>query len=236
MPPLSPITSSPILQSLDGKGAFTNVSRLKGTIAYWDGQQRIEAQDKEAILVFQQEAQRGNTLAQLYLAQSYGSGRAIKQDIGQAKALFMYILNNKQGKDPSLLIKACTQLGQLYINTPGPEDEIQRGMALLATAAEWGDTTAQTIVGESYLFGYHGLVKDEQKAMILLTAAADKGDPFAQAWVGEGYAFGYYGLAKNEALGISLLTSSAHSGVLHAQTLLAILGVNYLFGSPFPLP
>lgn len=115
---------------------------------------------------------------------------------------------------------------RLLANHDSPEDRA-KGLAMLISAAEGGDTVAQHNLGNFYYNGWAGFAKDKTEAFRWFSRAAELGDVFAQNQIGVMLLNGE-GTEKDPAKAFELVTkaefstSDAHYG----------LGTMYLDGVP----
>jgi TPR repeat protein len=113
-----------------------------------------------------------------------------------------------------------TALGAGYLDGTLPGGDRERGLRSLERSAARGDDNARTKLGNTYLFGEHGLPVQLEKGEELLKTAADNGHAGAMAGLGRAYLDGTLG-ERRPAEGARMLYHAARSGHPTARYVLA---------------
>lgn len=108
--------------------------------------------------------------------------KSVENMTGQMGAIQEMISNLEAEKSP----RALAQIGFLYRQGIGVEQNINKALQFFISAASEGDRFAEYNLGYLYSKGL-GLEQNAQKAMTYYMKAAEKGDPFAQNNLGSAY-------------------------------------------------
>lgn len=129
----------------------------------------------------QKAADLNSELGYIMMASCYNNGFGC--DMSKNK---FYYWMEKAGESGSVGAQWC--LATNYIE----EENFQKVAYWAEKAVEAGLADAQTILGQMYLYGNHGIKKDEQKGLMWLQMAADQNDILAQVTLGLEYGNEYF--------------------------------------------
>ncbi|OHS99120.1 hypothetical protein TRFO_34522 [Tritrichomonas foetus] len=119
-----------------------------------------------------EEAEKGKTISQFYLARLYESGQGFPIDLQQA---FLWYSRAAYGGNHS----AQFNIGQMYMNGKGVEQDYYRAFEIFLYLAKKGDNTAQLKVSTMYKEG-KGVFQDDKMSFYWLNEAAINGSSDAQ--------------------------------------------------------
>ena len=169
----------------------------------------VEEDDRMAIEWYRKSAKQGNAKAQIKLGQSYHNG--VKATKSKQEATKWYKKAAKQGNQIaqhalfSIYQKAAARqcddsiaeynLGKMYYNGWGIDQNYNKAFGYFEKAAEKGDLEAQFNLGVMYQHG-EGAAKDDLKAVEWYEKAADQRHATAQFMLGGMYETGE-GIEKN---------------------------------------
>lgn len=111
---------------------------------------------------------------------------------------------------------AEAMLARCYLSGTGVDKNTEIGLIWALKAAQHGNSSAQGMVGISYLYGFASLSKNQEEAVKWLTLSANKGFAPAQRALSECYIKGN-GVAKNEKIAVEYLSQAAIGGDDEAQ-------------------
>jgi len=114
----------------------------------------------------------------------YGLASAAKNEEDFETALEHYNKVVEDGTEPLYIAGAMGNLGYMYANGEGVEQDYAKAIEWYTKAADSGNTTAMYNIGYMYMYG-EGVEQDGTKAIEWYTKAADLGDSDAM------YNFGY---------------------------------------------
>jgi len=125
------------------------------------------------------EAEAGDAEALSALGFCYANGKGVPADEAIARSYF-----EKASEKGS--VTASGNLGLFLIRGRGGDQDLDRGVTLMTTAAEGGNLQARLLLGEVFYFGLHqtDAKPDYQKAYAHLIVAAEAGNPSAQNMIG----------------------------------------------------
>lgn len=126
----------------------------------------VEKNISEAIKWFYAAAQKGNSNAQLMLANCYLNEESIRD---YSKAFRWFCISAIQGND-----KAQLRLAQMYFHGKYVDSNYEESAKWSALAAQNGNPQAQYVLGVLYYTG-RGVIKDYYKAFELFCKAEDQG-------------------------------------------------------------
>ena len=153
-------------------------------------------------------AEKGDALAQLYVAQDYANGLGVDRD--PEKAAEWYAKAARQG-----LASAQDALGMAYEKGTGVAQDPEKAAELYREAAGQGYAMAQFHLGKLYEDG-RGVARDFAAAADLYRKAAEQGSKEAQCNLGVLYRDGT-GVELDPAKAVELLSKSAAQGYKYAQ-------------------
>lgn len=194
-------------------------------LCYRDGR-GIEKDDGEMVKWLRKSVSHSCSATEFILGQCYETGRGVAKD--EKIALEWYKKAASHGN-----IEACSLLGRKYLEwaIQGKNiflDELEEAIKWLETAANGGDTVAETQLGLCYLEG-KGVKKNVDKAFQLFRKAADSGNAEAMFRLGVCYCDGE-GVIANAKNGFSWIEKAANKGHVRAQ---GMLGTCYENGIVF---
>ena len=146
------------------------------------GREGHERDEREAMRIYGDLAERGDKIAQTNLATMYAQGRGAKTDYREAAN--WYRKAAQQGWAPAQHI-----LGGLYANGRGVERDDAEAVAWYRKAAEQDYHPGLNALGDMYCAG-RGVVKSERDAVAWYRKAAELGDSVAQFNLGKMYESG----------------------------------------------
>ena len=150
-------------------------------------------QEAEAVLIYREAAEKGNTEAQLQLAKCYDFGKGVTQDMAEAVRWYTRAAQggntNAQDNLGTCYISgtagnpsALNNLGLCYRNGEGTTKDDAKAAFCFQRAAEMGNANAQYNLGRCY---YHGLgvAQDTEQARLWVSRAAAQGHKNARLFM-----------------------------------------------------
>src|ERR1035438_798221 len=134
----------------------------------WAQQIAPPASDQRSVAVFEQQAAKGDAVAQVKLGFLYLNGDGVPQDYTQAAA--WYRKGAEQG-----VVGAQDILGGLYYNGLGVTQDYAQAAAWWRKAAEQGEADAQYNLGGLYDHGL-GVTQDYAQAALWYRKSAEQGN------------------------------------------------------------
>lgn len=158
----------------------------------------------EAIIYYQEAAEKGHREAQTMLGNCYNYGYGVEVNPKMAAACY----EKAAAQDVS---QAQCRLGLLLLEGKGVSKNVKRAVELIRRAAEKGLPEALSRLAFMYDQG-EGVKKDTIKAATLLSEAASLGDAYSMFMMGADYTFGKHGRPVDKAKGREWLQKSADLG------------------------
>lgn len=133
----------------------------------------------------------------LYVAQETTFRAVVSQDL--AKGFDLYSIAAEAEDELYLIPNAVARLGELYDEGVAGRTEKNStiALALWQKSAELGSRDGRMRLGSAYMFGTHGLSKDEREGLRLLTLAAESNHPAAMHQIAKFYHHGGDGVPAN---------------------------------------
>ena len=182
---------------------------------------------EKAKSIFEDLANTGNTLAQMWIARFHYNGYCgFKQDERKAKKIASKVFNDIMlFAEASNNLEAIFLTGSAYEQGLGVKTNPSKAVTWYRKAAEKGDAVAQNNLGRCYFDGF-GVDKDYHEAVMWYSKAAEKGNTIAQINLGGCYFHGNV-LDKDYSEAVKWYRRAAEKGDAAAQM---ILGTCYLNG------
>ncbi len=222
-----------------------------GVLADWYGYPKWDYEQARAYY----EQSGDNPYAQIALGFLYYSGQGVEQDREKGKELFQSAADTgvvegyyglavvakneedietalghynkvvEEGTEPLYIAYAMNNLGHMYRNGEGVEQDYAKAAEWFTKAADSGNVAAMNALGYMYETG-EGVEQDYAKAIEWYTKAADLGDADAMNNLGYMYEHGV-GVEQDGAKAVEWYTKAADLG--HA-TAMNDLGYMYMYG------
>ena len=214
----------------------TDANFYLGVLADWYGYPKKDYEQARAYY----EQSGDNPYAQISLGFLYYNGQGVEQDMEKGKELFQSVADTgvvegyyglasaakneedietalghynkvvEDGTEPLYIAGAMGNLGYMYANGEGVEQDYAKAIEWYTKAADSGNTTAMYNIGYMYMYG-EGVEQDGTKAIEWYTKAADLGDSDAMYNLGYMYYTGE-GVEQDGEKAVEWFTKAADLG------------------------
>jgi serine/threonine protein kinase/TPR repeat protein len=158
-------------------------------------------------------AEAGSSSAQMLLAKAY----LARGDTADAFKYFLLAANSNS--------EASFQVAEMYASGIGTQADLSMAIPFYQKAADAGEPQAMYALGECYLLGKGGVIKDRETALRHLGNAAGFRNPNAMYQLGHMYRTGD-GVARDFTRAYELFSEAMNLGSLDAQAGVAIMLMN----------
>jgi len=222
----------------------SNIPILYGPVAQALKNKASDAQLRELLASYRQDAERGDPVAQFSLGSIYRTGFGVQQDeteayrwqkmaaesglaVAQTNLGAAFLTGKVVGKDEAEAIKwfrkaadqdeaiAISYLGNLYLNGSGVAKDVTEAVKWYRRASNLGYAEAMVYLGDMYYQGL-GVSTDEIEALKWYRKAAEQGNPRAVNNLGLMYLNGF-GVARDEAEALKWFRKGSDLGDTNAM-------------------
>ena len=185
----------------------------------------VEKNEAEAVHLYYEAAKRGESYAQVCLAEMYEDKKGFAKDSygmkNHLERAFYWYQKAAQNEYP----EGQLQVARCYEHGIGVDQDEEQALSWTKRSAEHGYGRAQTVLGIKYLYG-EGVEEDEKQAVVWFQKAAEQGDKRAKRYLGICYENGY-GVEEDYTLAVKCYEEAIQAGDSNAKTL---LGNMYCYG------
>ena len=127
----------------------------------------------------------------------------------------------EEGTEPFYIALAMNEIGYMYQEGMGVEQDYAKALEWLEKAADLGNSSAMNNIGYSYYYG-NGIEQDYAKALEWLEKAADLGNSSAMDWIGSIYREGL-GVEQDYTKALEWYEKAADLGNSNAMTWIGLI-------------